>query len=91
MANEATLRNDTLVTLPSRQSARMPISPAGASRVISVTGSTMGRIPVSSNAVTTQIVLLPDIGGYSLCSMMMKPASASGLFDGTIALQHNPG
>ena len=37
--------------------------PAGASRTNSVTGSTIGSMPVSSSTVATQIVLLPDIGG----------------------------
>ena len=43
-----------------------------------VTGSIMGSIPVSSSTVTTHIVLVPDIPGYSTCSMITKPASASG-------------
>ena len=34
-----------------------------ASRTISVTGSSIGSMPVSSSTVATQIVLLPDIGG----------------------------
>ena len=62
-----------------------------ASRVSSVTGSVIGRMPVSSNAVTTQMVFEPDIAAYSVCSMMMKPASASGLVGGTIRLQHMAG
>ena len=46
------------------------MSPAGASRASSVTGSVIGSIPVSSSVVTTQIVLVPDIPGYSTCSMI---------------------
>ena len=58
------------------------MSPAGASSVSSVTGSRIGIIPVSSSAVVTQIVLVPDIGGYSTCSMITNPASASGCVGG---------
>ena len=61
------------MTLPSRHSARTRIRPAGASSVSSVTGSRIGSMPVSSSTVVTQIVLVPDIGGYSTCSMMTKP------------------
>ncbi len=78
MANAATLRNVTRVTFPPAQSARTRMSPAGDSSVSSVTGSIMGSIPVSSSTVTTHIVLVPDIPGYSTCSMITKPASASG-------------
>ena len=35
-------------------------------------------MPVSSSTVVTQMVLVPDMPGYSTCSMMTKPASASG-------------
>ena len=35
-------------------------------------------MPVSSRTVATQIVFEPDIAGYSVGSMMMKPASQSG-------------
>ena len=35
-------------------------------------------MPVSSSTVATQIVFEPDIAGYSVGSMMMKPASQSG-------------
>ena len=82
VANAGTLRNVTPVTLPPAQFARTRMSPAGASSAISVTGSCIGSIPVSSRAVTTQIVLVPDIPGYSTCSMITYPASASGWFDG---------
>ena len=46
------------------------MSPAGASRVSSVMGSVIGNIPVSSSAVATHIVFVPDIPGYSTCSMI---------------------
>ena len=46
------------------------MSPAGASSVSSVTGSLIGSIPVSSRTVTTQIVFVPDMPGYSTCSMI---------------------
>ena len=46
------------------------MSPAGASRASSVTGSRIGSIPVSSRTVTTHIVFVPDIPGYSTCSMI---------------------
>ena len=40
-------------------------------------------MPVSSSTVAVQIVFDPDIGGYSVGSMMMKPASQSGRVAGT--------
>jgi hypothetical protein len=67
------------------------MSPAGASSVSSVTGSNIGSIPVSRRTVTTHIVLVPDIPGYSTCSMITKPASASGLADGRMRLQFAAG
>ena len=88
-AKAGTFRNVTAVTLPSSTSARTRISPAGASSVSSVTGSRIGSMPVSSSTVVTQIVLVPDIGGYSTCSMMTKPASASGWVGGRTTLQHS--
>ena len=60
----------TAVTLPSWHAALTRISPAGASSVSSVTGSVIGSIPVSSRTVTTHIVFVPDIPGYSTCSMI---------------------
>ena len=63
------------------------MSPAGDSSARSVTGSVIGSIPVSSRTVTTHIVFVPDIPGYSTCSMITYPASASGWFDGRIRLQ----
>ena len=91
VANAGTLRNVTPVTLPSRQSARTRMSPAGASRVSSVTGSVIGNIPVSRRAVTTHIVFVPLIPGYSTCSMITKPAAASGSDDGRTRLQFAAG
>jgi hypothetical protein len=41
-------------------------------------------MPVSSRTVATQIVFEPDIAGYSVGSMMMKPAAQSSRLDGTI-------
>jgi len=46
----------------------------------------MGKRPVSRITVAVQIALEPDIGGYSVDSMMMKPKSASGWFDGSTIL-----
>ena len=43
-----------------------------------MTGSIIGSIPVSSSTVTTHIVFVPDIPGYSTCSMITYPASAAG-------------
>ena len=48
-------------------------------------------MPVSSSTVATQIVLVPDMPGYSTCSMMTKPASASGRVGGRITLQQSAG
>ena len=48
----------------------MPMSPAGDSSTSSVTGSVAVTIPVSISTVATAIVLVPDIPGYSTCSMM---------------------
>jgi len=70
VANAGTLRKVTCCTLPPAQSARMRIRPAGASSVSSVTGSRIGTMPVSSSTVATQIVFVPDMPGYSTCSMI---------------------
>ena len=70
VAKAGTLRNVTPVTLPPAHVARIRISPAGASSAISVTGSVIGSMPVSSSTVATQIVLVPDMPGYSTCSMI---------------------
>ena len=68
--NAGTLRNFTWRTRPPSQRQVTSMSPAGASSVRRVSGSRMGRMPVSRMAVTVQIVLEPDIGGYSVDSMM---------------------
>ena len=43
------------------------------------------------STVVTQMVLLPDMAGYSVCSMITKPASASGWVGGRITLQFAAG
>ena len=91
MAKAGTLRNVTPVTLPPAHVARIRISPAGASRMISVTGSCIASMPVSRSAVATQIVFVPDIPGYSTCSMITYPASASGCVGGRITFAHRAG
>jgi hypothetical protein len=90
-ANAGTFSNVTPVTLPAATSQRTRINPAGASSTNSVTGSRGETMPVSSSTVATQIALLPDIAGYSVCSMITKPASASGWAGGRIRLQHMAG
>ena len=67
------------------------MSPAGVSRVSSVTGSTAATMPVSMSAVTVQMVFVPDMGGYSVCSMITNPASASGCVGGSTRLQFAAG
>ena len=59
--------------LPLRHSATTSTRPPGASSTSRVSGSFIGRMPVSSSTVATQIELEPDIGGVSSGSMMMKP------------------
>ena len=58
------------------------VSPAGDSNNSSVTGSSAATMPVSMSTVVTAIVLVPDMPGYSTCSMMTNPASASGWVGG---------
>ena len=62
----------------------MSTGPAGMSRRNLVSGSTIGMTPVSSNTVAMHIVLEPDIGGYSVGSMMIAPAAQSSRVDGTM-------
>ena len=83
-AKHGTFVNSTDSQRPSRQVARTSTTPPGASSRTIVSGSCIGSMPVSSSTVTTQIVFEPDIGGYSVGSMMMKPASQSSRVDGTI-------
>ena len=54
--------------------------PPGASRVSRVSGSAIGRMPVSSSTVATQMAFDPDMGGVSSGSMMMKPICALEFF-----------
>ncbi len=76
----------TLSQRPSRQAARASTTPPGASSRSTVSGSCISTMPVSRSTVAVQIELEPDIGGYSVGSMMMKPASQSGRVGGTIRL-----
>ena len=48
-----------------------------------MTGSCMGKMPVSSNTVVTQIELEPDIGGVSSGSIIIHAVSAVGSVGGT--------
>ena len=82
-AKQATFVNSTLSQRPFRQAARTSTTPAGASSRTTVSGSCISTRPVSSSTVATQIVFDPDIAGYSVGSMMMKPASQSGRVGGT--------
>ena len=68
--NAGTLRNVTPVTRPPSTVASTSTMPAGVSSTRCVTGSIARTMPVSSSTVTTQMVLVPDIGGYSVCSMI---------------------
>ncbi len=81
-----TLRMVTPVTLPRSQAAVTSTGPAGMSSRNLVTGSTIGTMPVSSRTVTMHIVFEPDIGGYSVGSMTMAPATQSGRVGGTSRL-----
>src|ERR1044071_6078924 len=84
--NAGTFFNVTDTHLPSRHSATMSTGPAGMSSRNLVSGSTIGTIPVSRRTVEMHIVLEPDIGGYSVGSMMIAPATQSSRVDGTIRL-----
>ena len=75
--------NSTLSQRPSRHAARASTTPPGASSRTIVSGSRISTMPVSSRTVVVQIVFEPDIAGYSVGSMMMKPASQSGRVAGT--------
>ena len=83
---DGTLRTLIVSALPSRQAAVISTRPAGASSVSLVCGSCIGRIPVSSRTVATQIAFEPDIGGVSAGSMMIQPIWASGCLGGTSRL-----
>ena len=73
----------TLVTFPWAHSALIPIKPTRVCRVRWVTGSCMGKMPVSSNTVVAQIELEPDIGGVSSGSIIIHAASAVESVGGT--------
>ena len=83
-AKHGTFVSSTLSHVPSRQRAVTSTTPPGASSRSVVSGSRISTIPVSSSTVVTQIVFEPDMGGYSVGSMMMKPASQPGRVAGTI-------
>ncbi len=80
---QPTFVNSTDSQRPSRQRARASTTPPGASSRTTVSGSCISTMPVSSSTVVVAIVFEPDIGGYSVGSMMMKPASQSGRVAGT--------
>ena len=79
-----TFVSSTLSHFPFAHLAVTSITPAGASSRSDVSGSCISTMPVSSRTVATQIVFEPDMAGYSVGSMMMKPASQSGRCEGTI-------
>ena len=91
VAKAGTLRKVTLRHLPPRTSASTAIRPAGVSSFRRVMGSVTFTMPVSISTVTVQMVLVPDIAGYSTCSMITNPASASGWFEGSTRLQFAAG
>ena len=68
---------------PLSHSALTFTKPAGASKIISVSGSCIGIIPVSNRTVATQIAFDPDIGGVVSGSIIIQPICASGLMAGT--------
>ena len=75
--------SSTLSQRPSRQAARASTIPPGASSRTTVSGSRSSSIPVSRSTVVVQIAFDPDMAGYSVGSMMMKPASQSARVAGT--------
>lgn len=80
------MRSVTRSTFPLRQAQRASISPPGDSRTSVVSGSIMGRMPVSRMTVATHMVLEPDIAGYFVASMMTNAMSASGFAVGRSTL-----
>lgn len=68
------MANATRSQRPSRHVAAARTGPAGVSMVSTVSGSVIATMPVSSSTVTVQIKLEPDIGTYSVGSMMITPA-----------------
>ena len=69
-AKAGTFSKVTRCTLPSFTSARTAIGPAGDSSRSSVVGSLCSTMPVSIRTVVTAMVLVPDMPGYSTCSMI---------------------
>src|SRR5579871_5481768 len=80
--NEGTFSSSTDTHLPSRQDARATTGPPGASIRTTVSGSCMGTMPVSSSTVATQIRLEPELGTYSVGSMMITPVAHPGVTGG---------
>ena len=66
--------------------ASVRTSPAAVSSVTTVVGSVIGRVPVSSSAVTTQIVFDPLMACARSAWRTMKPASARGSVEGNTRL-----
>ena len=81
----------TAITLPASHRASTLTRPTAVSRVTVVTGSTIGMRPVSSSAVTVQIVLLPDMGVKAPCSITMIATSARGSEGVSASTAHSPG
>ena len=59
--NDGTFSKVMSSTRPPEQRADTCTSPAGASRTIRVSGSTIGTIPVSSSTAAVLIAFVPDI------------------------------
>ena len=68
-----TFSNSTERHLPSRHSATALTGPAGVSTITTVSGSFIATAPVSSRTVTVHSRFEPDIGTYSVGSMMITP------------------
>ena len=90
-ANAGTFLIVTARTLPLSQRASTLTSPTAVSSVTVVTGSTIGIRPVSSSAVTVQMVLLPDMGVKAPCSITMIATSARGSEGVSARTAHRPG
>ena len=71
---------------PSRHVATVRTSPAAVSSTTSVSGSVIGTAPVSSSAVTTQIVFEPLIACARSGCRITKPACAAGSVDANTRL-----
>ena len=81
--NEGTFCIDIRRAFPLLHSALIFTKPAGASNIISVSGSCIGIIPVSKRTVATQMAFDPDIGGVVSGSIIIQPICAFGLTAGT--------